>query len=336
MSRVIAKGYVHRPGFHCASSAIRNLVGHFGHALSEPMCLGLGLVCNFMYAKEDAASPTRMLIGRNIALEEDFFRIVHVDAPMRRATPEDDGWPRLKAILDEGHPVMIQVDLFHLKYFNSSTHFGGHKVLLAGYDLEKEVALISDSEFPEMQWVTLDDLHAARFDPTPPFSLSGQWWELHEIPRLRPLKDAVDQSLRESAERVFRDPTGFFGIAAMRRCAEDLPHWTDQADWAWCARFAYQIIERRGTGGGYFRTQYANFLSEAATYDPDIDRWGLPEKMREIGTQWTELAYLFKDVSERPAPGDGFARAAEKFAAITDREEAFFRIVAENWPSEES
>ena len=42
---------------------------------------------------------------------------------------------------------------------------------------------------------------------------------------------------------------------------ESWPEATD--DWRWCARFNYQVIERRGTGGANFRRMYARFLEEA-------------------------------------------------------------------------
>ena len=62
------------------------------------------------------------------------------------------------------------------------------------------------------------------------------------------------------------DPTfgQFAGLPAMRRFAEETGGWPEETeDWQWCARFAYQVIERRGTGGGNFRLMYSRFLEEA-------------------------------------------------------------------------
>ncbi len=54
------------------------------------------------------------------------------------------------------------------------------------------------------------------------------------------------------------------GLPALRRLAAEAADWPQQAeDWQWCARFAYQVIERRGTGGGNFRLMYSRFLEEA-------------------------------------------------------------------------
>ena len=54
------------------------------------------------------------------------------------------------------------------------------------------------------------------------------------------------------------------GLPALRRFAAEVGDWPEAAeDWQWCARFLYQVIERRGTGGGNFRRMYSRFLEEA-------------------------------------------------------------------------
>ncbi len=50
------------------------------------------------------------------------------------------------------------------------------------------------------------------------------------------------------------------------RLAAEAGSWPEVAeDWQWCARFGYQVIERRGTGGGAFRLMYSRFLEEVAS-----------------------------------------------------------------------
>src|SRR4051794_23098940 len=56
----------------------------------------------------------------------------------------------------------------------------------------------------------------------------------------------------------------FAGVPALERLAAEAGSWPEAVgDWQWCARFAYQVIERRGTGGGCFRLMYSRFLAEA-------------------------------------------------------------------------
>ena len=64
---------------------------------------------------------------------------------------------------------------------------------------------------------------------------------------------------------MLEPPLGDFeGLPALRRFAAEVGDWPEAAeDWQWCARFLYQVIERRGTGGGNFRAMYSRFLEEA-------------------------------------------------------------------------
>jgi hypothetical protein len=86
------------------------------------------------------------------------------------------------------------------------------------------------------------------------------------------------------------------GLPAVRRLAADAADWPAEAeDWQWCARFAYQVIERRGTGGGNFRLMYSRFLDEAGYADA-------APLAREAARDWTELAAAFFAASERDVP----------------------------------
>ena len=75
----------------------------------------------------------------------------------------------------------------------------------------------------------------------------------------------------------------FGGLPAIERLAAEAGSWPEVAeDWQWCARFAYQVIERRGTGGGAFRLMYSRFLEEAGRDEAPL--------AAEAAARWTELA----------------------------------------------
>jgi hypothetical protein len=87
----------------------------------------------------------------------------------------------------------------------------------------------------------------------------------------------------------------FAGLPAIKRLAAQAGSWPEVAeDWQWCARFGYQVIERRGTGGGAFRLIYSRFLEEA-------DRPEAP-LAAEAAARWTDLATAFHAASERDNP----------------------------------
>jgi hypothetical protein len=128
-------------------------------------------------------------------------------------------------------------------------------------------------------------------------------------------RDAVADALRRQSRQMLLSQDGYVGVSAMERFAAEVPRWhelaRDEADRAWCFRFAYQCIERRGTGGGNFRLLYARFLAEAALHHPGVAALRLPTRMEEIAARWTRLANSFKDLSGRPGAGASGEVAAQ-------------------------
>ena len=86
-------------------------------------------------------------------------------------------------------------------------------------------------------------------------------------------------------------------------------------DWQWCARFAYQVIERRGTGGGAFRLMYSRFLEEAGREEAPL--------AAEAAARWTELAEAFRAASDSDEPTatlwGGVGEAAQRVATAETR-----------------
>jgi hypothetical protein len=124
---------------------------------------------------------------------------------------------------------------------------------------------------------------------------------------------AIERAARAMVDPEFR---GFSGLSAVHRLAEEAGSWPEVAeDWRWCARFGYQVIERRGTGGGAFRLMYSRFLEEA----------GRPEAplAAEAAARWTDLATAFHAASERDEPDAAHWRAvneaAKRVAEAEDR-----------------
>jgi hypothetical protein len=115
----------------------------------------------------------------------------------------------------------------------------------------------------------------------------------------------------------------FAGLPALRRFSAEVGRWPQEAeDWQWCARFGYQVIERRGTGGGNFRLMYSHFLEEAGRDEAA----GLSA---EAAGRWTALAEAFRAASEceepEPAPWERISRAA---AECLEAEERLWQALA--------
>jgi hypothetical protein len=116
----------------------------------------------------------------------------------------------------------------------------------------------------------------------------------------------------------------FQGLPALRRFAAEVGGWPEAAqDWQWCARFLYQVIERRGTGGGNFRRMYSRFLEEAGYEESAI--------AHDAAERWTALAIAAREASEpgEPDPKQWEALSAEA-GRVLEAEERLWTGLADS------
>jgi Butirosin biosynthesis protein H, N-terminal/Domain of unknown function (DUF4872) len=288
-------GYVHTPGHHCGSTALRNLLAFHGIEISEEMAFGLGAGASFYYLALDDSSPSRWFNGRTARLEESFRDLTGAALELRTfAAGDDEAWAAARAEVDGGSPALLLTDIYHLDHYGNSAHFPGHAVVLAGYD--DEVAQLSDTAFEELQTTRLENLARARHSGHPAYPLEGHMFTVSAAVDRAQLEAAIPRAIEQAAKEMVEPTWGeFAGLPAVDRLAAEAGSWPEAVeDWQWCARFAYQVIERRGTGGGAFRLMYSRFLAEA----------GRPEAAlaAAAAARWTELAGAFHAASESDEP----------------------------------
>jgi hypothetical protein len=321
--RVMVPGYRHVPGHHCGSTALRNLLAFHGLEISEEMAFGLGAGACFYYVVVDGTSPSRFTNGRAARLEENFLELT--GAPLRLRTDDDPdaSWRIAREAIDAGRPALLLTDLYYLDHYGRSAHFPGHAVVLAGYD--EELAWLSDTAFEDLQTTELPHLAEARHSRQEIFPLEGhiidlpEGAELSRDDLLAHAPAAIERAAKEMLEPSMGD---FQGMPALRRFADQVGGWPEVAeDWQWCARFLYQVIERRGTGGGNFRVMYARFLEEA-----DYEASALAA---EAAAEWTKLAIAARDASQPDEPEPDLWRAiATEAQQVRDAEEHLWAALA--------
>jgi hypothetical protein len=321
---VILAGFEHRPGVHCGSSALADALRVRGFAISEPMAFGLGAGLGFHYLVSPRLSPTHLFVGRTLQLERTACEVL--GAPVRERTEDDPrrAWDAVREAVDRGLAPILTTELSQLPYLGAATPFGGHRVVLAGYDEARGVAVLADGERPGLEEVPLDALERARAGIAPPFGAPGRMWLEVDAPvRPRPLAEAVPDALRRQAREALLDVTGVAGVSAMERFAAELPEWPARAageeDRAWCFRYAYQVVERRGTGGGLFRALYARFLEEAEEALPALAALELSPRMRALAAGWSRLAAGLRSLAA--TPGAGVSPALAEHARALARDE---------------
>jgi hypothetical protein len=133
----------------------------------------------------------------------------------------------------------------------------------------------------------------------------------------------IPAAIRRCAERMLEPPLGDYeGLPGLRRFAAEVGSWPEVLeDWQWSARFAYQTIERRGTGGGNFRLMYSRFLREAGRDEADA--------AAAAAAAWSALAAGLQAASdENEAAGESWRSIDDAAAAVVDAEERLWSSLA--------
>lgn len=323
--RYVVPGFVHRNGIHCGSSSMRNMLAFRGIRLSEPSCFGLGSAAGFLYVRRLPVPPGIAFHGRTMEMEKDLCDALAIPFPEREEPDGDAGWERARAAVAEGNPVLISTDLAWLDYFATKTHFSGHRIVLFGFDDERGQAVLSDSEREEPQEVPVASLKRSRSSDIPPYPMRNRWCVIAPVLPPRPLPEAIPVALRRNARAMLAPREGEpGGIAGMRLLAEEIAVWPEIAgEWDFAARFGYQVIEKRGTGGGFFRRLYARHLEEASVFHPSIMSAGLPGDAVALADRWTEIAASLKGVSETKDPA-GLRAVSALFRRQAQAEQSFW------------
>jgi hypothetical protein len=318
-------GYVHVPGNHCGSTALRNLLAFHGREVSEELAFGLGAGACFYYVVLDGPSPSRFTNGRTARLEEEFVELTGASMRLETSQDPEESWVLARRVIDSDRPAILLTDLYHLDHYGRSAHFPGHAVVLAGYDDQR--AYLSDTAFEELQATSLDGLARARHEQHPAYPLAGHLFHVPDGTVVDDLRDAAPRAVARAARGMLEPELGEFqGLPALRRFASEVGGWPQAAeDWRWCARFGYQVIERRGTGGGNFRRMYARFLDEV----------GYPEAAlaAEAASRWRSLAAALLAASEADdAEPDLWSRVNAEAARVLEAEQRLWAALGETRP----
>ena len=337
-------------GGHCESSAIMNALRYEGYDVEECMVTGGGGALAFFF--QEGTFP--FLGGRNDDMKERFFAAAKIEWHRGNPDEKDLGWAEIEGLLRRGVPVMIRNDMRYMTYRYRGKRgpgyasFGGHYVALFGVDYDKGLAYVSDTEYPGLQTVTLDNLKRARSSKTKSFPPRGEfYWAEKPATGFRIDMDALaresvktvvgnyratakdaTESAGKSGDRVL---VGLEGLERYPAALAGLESWSDKA-FLLPAVLEYMAgnIENHGTGGASFRTLYRSFLARATSEGrhPELAKL-IPLIDRSIAS-WHELSGEFRVAATAIKGMKATQRVAvyARFAAIAEElyknEKAFY------------
>ncbi len=277
---------------HCETTALGVLLRHQGIDLSEPMLFGLGSGLSFIYW--DSKNMDFPFLGGRVKpfeLTRNLAAALGLELLVRETTSPRKAWADAAAGIDAGHPVGLQLDSYHLDYFTSKVHFGGHVVALYGYD-EQNAHLVDTDQQGGTVSTSLTSLAEARA-ARGPMAAKHRSFTL-TAPQDRPSpRSRIMPAVTACADAFLEPPIANLGHRGIEKAGKLIGGWlrrTDdpQRDLPQAAR----LMEQAGTGGALFRNLYRDFLAECgALLDSEHLRTG-HRLYAEAATGWTEAARL--------------------------------------------
>ncbi|NUR35433.1 MAG: DUF4872 domain-containing protein, partial [Gemmatimonadaceae bacterium] len=320
-------------GVHCETTTLRNMLHHAGADISEPMLFGLGQGIDFQYW--DAPDPGRsapMLTGRigPALLSRNACAALGVELRESRAPDAESARAAAERLLAAGHVVGISVDIFHLDYFSSRSHFASHYIAL--YGLDGSLAHVVDTDQQGgAQTLPEESLRRARasdegFMPSPNLEI-----HLERLPtRLTTDPDAVlgEQiwpAILLTARRMAGESGPRFGLGALRRAASEIAAWSDALAGAdETVQGVGRFWRFAGTGGANFRKLYREFLLEASRrcgdgeLDPFVEDFGAVER------QWDQAIEMLTAYRGAQDGRRQLEAVGARLRAIADAEQSLF------------
>ncbi|MFA1550238.1 BtrH N-terminal domain-containing protein [Actinomadura chokoriensis] len=328
MRRSVIDGYPHRPGGHCGSASLRDLLEWAGLGWDGPpgegLVFGLAAGVDFQYFVSPWLDPPFYLQGRHLSLERDLCARLGIGFDVVQTDDPGEGWTRLAAELDAGRPVLAWADISELPYLRVAMSNTFHAVVITGYDLDAGTAFVADNDRADIQSVPLQTLAKARNSagfPAPnrhatfPLSFPAALPDL--LPAARDAAAAAVAALRAGdrpADPIIPEGVDcFYGVDGVRHFVADVSAWPDRFEpdgLAAALRALWIFIEKAGTGGGLFRRLQADFCHQVAGLTGDTAFAAAGDAYAACARAWTRLAGV--------SDPSGLADAAEPLPALED------------------
>jgi hypothetical protein len=294
ISKYLVKDFVHRVGHHCESSSMRDLFEYYGFPMSEALAFGLDATMGFGFFDTTnsvsfipESDVPFFLGGKQGTIEPNSLacRLLGISLRKQSFTNATKAWEESKKLLNQDTPLILQVDLGYLPYFEEEgeIHFGGHAITLAGYNEEKGIAFIGDTEYDGFQEIKIEQLKKGRSSEYGPkfmrpnnaqFSMKRRADGKHP-----PLAAAVKVAIQKVVNNMLRPSVNNNGIQGLKLFASSIPHWEEKLKGEAKepggkvisrARLMFELlygyIETWGTGGASFRNLYKDFLEELMSH----------------------------------------------------------------------
>ncbi|MFI0351118.1 BtrH N-terminal domain-containing protein [Actinomadura sp. 9N407] len=300
-----------RGGQHCETTTLGVLLRHQGIDLSEPMLFGLGSGLSFIYW--DGKNMGFPFLGGRVKpfeLTNNLAARLGLELLVQETTSPRKGWENVVAPIDAGRPVGLQLDSYHLDYFGTKVHFGGHVVAMYGYDDHDAYLVDTDPQGGAVR-TSLPSLAQARA-ARGPMTAKHRSFTLTAPRDLASPQDQIVPAITACADTFLNPPIANLGHRGIEKAGKMVRTWLQRTDDPQRdLPQAALLMEQAGTGGALFRNLYRDFLAESIHV---VDSGHLRTGHRlytEAAALWTEVAALIAK-----AGGSGDAHCLEQAGTL--------------------
>lgn len=306
MKKVI-ENFIPQGGKHCITNSLKQIFSYYNYPMSEEMIFGIASGLSFLYINQ-AHSP--MVSGRTKVFEFEKKLAERLNIAIKCKTSKDyiKVLDMTKSMIDTNNPVLIYTDMPYLSYLgmNPHSHFGGHAVVLFGYDDSTQKFWLSDRDnhdYPirvpkgqinqDYHLVDYNEIEKARNSSYRPFPANNKFLTF-DFKGYRPVDKIVIQSaIKETCKIMLNPPAQLLGINGIKKFSKEILKWkqfsTSKLKTAGVTNY-FQINKDGGTGGGIFRKMYGEFLIEVAPIVNNEYLFTLGQKFINIAEKWDDIA----------------------------------------------
>lgn len=283
---------------HCETTALGVLLRHEGLDLSEPMLFGLGSGLSFVYW--DSKGMRFPFLGGRVKpfeLTRSLAAVLGLQLLVGETSSPRKAWQNVAAPIDAGRPVGLQLDSYHLDYFTTKVHFGGHVVAMYGYD-ERDAYLVDTAPQGGAVSTSLAGLARARAERGP-MTAKHRSFTITALRKPTSPGERIIPAIKTCADAFLNPPIANLGHRGIEKTAGQVPKWlrrsgSPREDLPQAAL----LMEKAGTGGALFRNLYRDFLAECAQLiDSSHLRTG-HSLYTEAASLWTQVAALVAAAGE--------------------------------------
>ena len=324
---MIIEGFEPLVGQHCETTATGSLLKHAGLDLSEPMLFGLGQGLGFVYW--DTKSMGFPFIGGRIKhnlLTDNIAGNLGLRIERKETSSTKKAWENVRAEIDAGVPVGLQLDCYYLDYFTHKVHFGAHYVAMHGYD-DRYAHLVDTAQQGGRVKATLENVEMAR-SAKGPMTSRNLSYTMAKVDGDPDLGEAALRAIRANAEDFLNPPIKNIGYKGIEKAAREVRKWLGRSerpeeDLA----LAAVLMERGGTGGALFRNMYKDFLGECVALVGGEELEDGRRMYSEIAPMWTEVAALIGEAGETGEQAH-LDRASELLSGLSEKEKAAMQTLS--------